>query len=382
MIFGMLPWQIDLSKIPLQEREKAVLEARKHPLPIPNIKVFELDEPMLNVLAKALSQDVDERFQNADEFIKAITGISSVQCTNYEKYEVNPQLQESTTKKSVKPKGNGFADVAGMEELKKRLQEEVIDLIRNPPKYKKLRVKIPNGILLYGPPGCGKTFIAEKFTEELGCNYIYAHCSDVASPYIHGGQEKIAALFQQARDNAPTVLFLDELDAMLADRSRHNNVSESGEVNEFLAQLNNSADDGVFVIGATNKPTLIDPAALRSGRFDIKVYVPAPSETEREALLRLALKDIAASDIDYSKLSSLTVGYVSKDIGVLVNKAALASAKDGKESIDMSAMLSAFERCKDELPSVSENELLNYEKVHKQFSSKKNNYRPIGFNTK
>lgn len=378
MIFGLLPWQIDLSKIPLNEREKVVLEARKHPLPIPNFKVFELDEPLLNIMAKALTQDVDERFQNADEFLSAITGVTTVQCSNYKKFDVVSQ-QKETPKQSAKPKGNGFADVAGMEELKKRLHEEVIDLIRNPEKYKKLRVQIPNGILLYGPPGCGKTFIAEKFAEELGCNYMYVHCSDVASPYIHGGQEKIAALFQQARENAPTVLFLDELDAMLTDRSRHNNVSESGEVNEFLAQLNNSADDGVFVIGATNKPTLIDPAALRSGRFDIKVYVPAPSKEEREALLRLSLKDIADPDVDYAKLSSLTEGYVSKDICVLVNKAALASAKEDKDSINMEAMLSAIEKCKDELPSISETELLGYEKVRKQFSSKKNNYRPVGF---
>lgn len=378
MIFGILPWQIDLSKIPFHEREKVVLEARKHPLPIPNFKIFELDEQMLNIMAKALTQDVDERFQNADEFLCAITGVTTVECSNYKKFDLVSQHKE-TPKQSAKPKGNGFADVAGMEDLKKRLHEEVIDLIRNPDKYKKLRVKIPNGILLYGPPGCGKTFIAEKFAEELGCNYMYVHCSDVASPYIHGGQEKIAALFQQARENAPTVLFLDELDAMLTDRSRHNNVSESGEVNEFLAQLNNSADDGVFVIGATNKPTLIDPAALRSGRLDIKVYVPAPSKEEREALLRLSLKDIADSDVDFDKLASLTTGYVSKDICVLVNKAALASAKDDKESISMAAMLTAIEKSKDELPSVSETELLGYEKIRKQFSSKKNNYRPVGF---
>lgn len=141
-----------------------------------------------------------------------------------------------------------------MSELKHRLNTEIIDLIKFPEKYKKLKVKIPNGMLLYGPPGCGKTFIAEKFAEELGCNYMYVHCSDVASPYIHGGQEKIAALFEQAKEDAPTILFLDELDAMIADRSRHTNVSEYGEVNEFLTHLNNCADNHIFVIGATNNP--------------------------------------------------------------------------------------------------------------------------------
>ena len=100
-------------------------------------------------------------------------------------------------------------------------------------------MSIPNGLLFYGPPGCGKTFFAERFAEEIGCNYMYVLCSDVASPYIHGGQEKIANLFEEARKNAPTILFLDEVEAMIMDRSKHNNVSEQGEVNEFLGQLNN-----------------------------------------------------------------------------------------------------------------------------------------------
>jgi len=379
MIFGIAPWQVDLSKVPMRDVEKVVLEARRTPLPIPDVKIFELDDNLLNVIAKSLNQDVDERFQSADEFLQALAGEITVQGSHYEKVSINPQPSKdiSTPKKNV---GKGFADVAGLDELKQRLQDEVIDLIKSPEKYKKLRVKIPNGILLYGPPGCGKTFIAEKFAEELGCNYMYVHCSDVASPYIHGGQEKIAALFQQAKENAPTVLFLDEIDAMLTDRSRHTNVSESGEVNEFLTQLNNCADEQVIVIGATNKPTAIDSAALRSGRMDIKMYVPAPSEAEREALLRLQLDGIAADDIDYSKLAKLTKGYVSKDICVLVNKAALISAKQDKESIAMKAMMDAIEYCKNELPSVSEAELLKHEQIRDKFESKKQARRPIGFN--
>jgi len=379
MIFGFLPWQVDLTKVPTREIEKVVLEARKTPLPIPDINVFELDDQLLNIIAKSLNQDVDERFQSADEFLKALTGEVIVQGGKYEKFDVSPKPAEEK-KVEKKRVGNGFADVAGLDMLKQRLQDEVIDLIKSPEKYKKLRVKIPNGILLYGPPGCGKTFIAEKFAEELGCNYMYVHCSDVASPYIHGGQEKIAALFQQARENAPTVLFLDEIDAMLTDRSRHTNVSESGEVNEFLTQLNNCADEQIIVVGATNKPTMIDPAALRTGRMDIKIYVPAPSEAEREALLRLQLKGIASNDIDYNKLAKLTKGYVSKDICVLVNKAALISAKQDKESIEMWAMMKAIETCKNELPSVSEEELLNHEQIRNKFESKKQTRRPIGFN--
>ena len=378
MVYGMQPWEIDLKDVPIKDREQLILSARQRPLPIPDIKVFELDERLINVIAKALMQDVDKRFQNADEFLKALGGEGSIVCSNFEKIDMSPAKAKPSEATTQEKKGNGFADVAGMDELKKRLNEEVIDIIKNPEKYKRLRVKIPNGILLYGPPGCGKTYIAEKFAEEVGCNYMYVHCSDVASPYIHGGQEKIAALFDKARENAPTVLFLDELDAMLADRSKHNNVSEYGEVNEFLTQLNNCADNHVFVIGATNNPKGIDSAALRSGRLDIKVYVPAPDESERIALFKLYLKDIVADDVDYELLAQKTDGYVSKDVCSLVNNAARETARADQEFISMQTLLDTIERYKNQFPSVSKDVLKQHEKLRDEFENHIDR-KPIGF---
>ena len=378
MVYGMQPWEIDLKDVPIKDREQLILSARQRPLPIPDIKVFELDERLINVIAKALMQDVDKRFQNADEFLKALGGEGSIVCSNFEKIDMSPAKAKPSEATTQEKKGNGFADVAGMDELKKRLNEEVIDIIKNPEKYKRLRVKIPNGILLYGPPGCGKTYIAEKFAEEVGCNYMYVHCSDVASPYIHGGQEKIAALFDKARENAPTVLFLDELDAMLADRSKHNNVSEYGEVNEFLTQLNNCADNHVFVIGATNNPKGIDSAALRSGRLDIKVYVPAPDESERIALFKLYLKDIVADDVDYELLAQKTDGYVSKDVCSLINNAARETARADQEFISMQTLLDTIERYKNQFPSVSKDVLKQHEKLRDEFENHIDR-KPIGF---
>jgi transitional endoplasmic reticulum ATPase len=378
MVYGMQPWEVDLKDVPVKDREQIILSARKRPLPIPDIKVFEMDEQLINVIAKSLMQDVDKRFQNADEFLKALGGESSIVCSNFEKIDMSPAKTKPSEATMQKKKGNGFADVAGMDELKKRLNEEVIDIIKNPEKYKRLRVKIPNGILLYGPPGCGKTYIAEKFAEEVGCNYMYVHCSDVASPYIHGGQEKIAALFDKARENAPTVLFLDELDAMLADRSKHNNVSEYGEVNEFLTQLNNCADNHVFVIGATNNPKGIDSAALRSGRLDIKVYVPAPDESERIALFKLYLKDIVADDVDYELLAQKTDGYVSKDVCSLVNNAARETARADQEFISMETLLDTIERYKNQFPSVSKDVLKQHERLREEFENHIDR-KPVGF---
>jgi len=378
MIYGMQPWEVALKDVPVKEREQVILAARQKPLPIPDVKVFEMDEQLINVIAKALMQDVDKRFQNADEFLKALGGESSIVCSNFEKFDITPAKTKESEATKPEKKGNGFADVAGMDELKKRLNEEVIDIIKNPEKYKRLRVKIPNGILLYGPPGCGKTYIAEKFAEEVGCNYMYVHCSDVASPYIHGGQEKIAALFEKARENAPTVLFLDELDAMLADRSRHNNVSEYGEVNEFLTQLNNCADNHVFVIGATNNPKGIDSAALRSGRLDIKVYVPAPDESERIALFKLYLKDIVADDVDYDLLAQKTDGYVSKDVCSLINNAARETARVDLEYISMQTLLDTIEKYKNQFPSVSKDVLKQHERLREEFESHIDR-KPVGF---
>lgn len=379
LLFGTLPWYVDLSKVPTQDRIARVIEERKSPLKIPNLNIFELDDNFLNIVAKAVSQDVDERFQNVNEFLRALNGESEVPKASYIKVDVTG-VSPKDEKRTKIEKGNGFADVAGLDELKYRLNTEVIDLIKFPEKYKKLKVKIPNGMLLYGPPGCGKTFIVEKFAEELGCNYMYVHCSDVASPYIHGGQEKIAAVFEQAKENAPTIIFLDELDAMIADRSRHTNVSEYGEVNEFLTRLNNCADDQVFVIGATNNPKAIDPAALRTGRLDIKMYIPAPDEKNRKLLFELFLKDISDESIDYDELVKRSVGFVSKDISTLVNRAAILTAQADKDKISMDALITALEKSKGELPSVSANILKQHEQIRMEFEGGKNNERPrIGF---
>jgi len=378
LLYGIYPWYVDISNIKMDLREKVLFAERQNPLKIPNINIFELDETMLKVIAKSLNQDVDKRFQSADEFLLALNGEVEIEDANFEKVDVEGATVPKEKTVVNKKKGNGFEDVAGMEDLKQRLRTEVIDIINNPDKYRKLRVKIPNGILLYGPPGCGKTYIAEKFAEEIGCNYMYVHCSDVASPYIHGGQEKIAALFEKARENAPTVLFLDELDAMIADRSRHNNVSEYGEVNEFLTQLNNCADNHVFVIGATNNPKGIDSAALRSGRLDIKVYVPAPDVSERIALFKLYLKDIVTGDVNYELLAEKTEGYVSRDVCSLINNAARETAQSNLDLINMQTLLNCIEKYKKQFPSVSKDVLKQHEQLREEFEGHIDR-KPIGF---
>ena len=199
-----------------------------------------------------------------------------------------------------------------------------------------------HNFIMIGAPGCGKTFIAERFAEQASYNYQYVKSSDLASTYLHGSQEKIASLFDEARKNAPTILCFDEFDALVPRRDDINNASQSAEVNEFLSQLNNCGKDGVFVIATTNRPDKIDSAILRTGRIDYMIYVPIPDEKAREAMFRLALKNKPIdNDIDYTYLSQNTDGYLSSDISAIVYDAARMAFRE-KVPISMSLLKNAL----------------------------------------
>lgn len=372
MIFGVLPWYIDISNYQKEDQVRAILSRKCSPLRVPSMDIFELDEQLLNIMAKAMSQDITERFQSTEEFIQAIDG----------KVKIEPPKQsirsdKEKTKKTKKP-GNGFADIAGMDELKKRMENDVIKLLKNPQKAEDLGLTIPNGILLYGPPGCGKTFFAQKFAEEAGFNFMERNCSDVASPYIHGGQDKIAAMFEEARENAPTILFLDEVDALITDRSRHTNVSEQGEVNVFLTQLNNCGEDNVLVIAATNNPDLIDKAALRSGRLEYHYYIPLPDKNIRREIFKIeAKKRKVELGIDYDKLADMTENFTSSDITFIMKDAGrIINEQDGSEITQ-----SAIEEAISKRNPVSDKTIKEFESLKNKFEGKSNAERPkIGFN--
>lgn len=383
LLFGIPPYFLDMSDLQ-SDRDAmadAIIEKRRGPLTIPaaNINMFNLDEQLINIMAKATASNVDDRFQTADEFIKALKGEIKVDVGYRKKSNSsasNAKAKTKSTGMNIKH-GNGFADVAGMQQLKEQLQSDVIDLLQNPERAKELGIDLPNGLLFYGPPGCGKTYFAEKFAEELKCNYLYVKCSDVASPYIHGGQEKIAAIFDQARENAPSILFLDEVDAMIASRSKHDNVSMSGEVNEFLAQINNCGQDGVIVIAATNNPKSIDEAALRAGRLELKYYIPQPDAETRKALFEINLKRRAVDfGIDYDKLASLTENYVSADIKLIVDQAARLVFRRKMEHITMEVLQEAIKATK---PSLTKDEIKKHEAIRDEFEGRKSERPRIGF---
>lgn len=226
-------------------------------------------------------------------------------------------------------RSGGFADVAGMEALKSRLMDEVVWPLTNRAKASRYRITPPNGMLLYGPPGCGKTFFAQKFAEETGFSFKMVHPSDIGGVFIHQTQGKVAELFEEARNGAPCIICFDEIDAMVPRRTSTPGIEyQNTEVNEFLVQMNNCGEKGIFVIGTTNNRDLVDPAALRTGRLDYHVEIPFPGRVQREQLFRVCLKGRPVEeDIDCGALAEVTDGLTASDIAFVVNKAALAAAK-------------------------------------------------------
>lgn len=258
------------------------------------------------------------------EFIGIIRNI-------YLKEEI-PQIKESLLQRK------GFECVAGMESLKQTLTADVINPLTNPESFERFKVSIPNGIILYGPPGCGKTFIVRKLAEELNYNFMEVKHSDLATPYIHGAVGNIGKYFEIAKQNAPTVLFFDEISGLLPNRTNlmDGSTHKEEEINEFLVQLNDAADKKILVVGATNYIDRIDPAVLRPGRFDKKIYVSPPDIEARTALFKISLANRPHDkNIDYDHLAKITEGYSCADIiEGFVESASRMAANLNKKEID------------------------------------------------
>ena len=371
LLEGLPPWFVEISKYKSDKisLEDAVLEKRKKPLRFENTT----DAHTQNIITKALQSNTDHRFRSVKEFIQAVNGELEVQQLSSSHKASKPKLKE------IK-KGQGFLAIAGMQRLKDTIQLDVIDALNEKEKYAEYGLTIPNGMLLYGPPGCGKTFFAERMAEEIGFNFYKIKPSDIQSKFVNASQENIKNLFDEARENAPSIIFIDELDAVVPNRNNSNvNHMNTSAVNEFLAQMNNCGDDGLFVIGATNRPNSIDPAILRAGRLDKVVYLPPPDFEARELMFKLYLeKRPREVGLDYGELAKATENYVSSDIKFLCDE---ASRKALKVNSRISKVI-LLDTIKNNKPSVSLKELHSYKaiKVKLEGLSENNNDRPrIGF---
>ncbi|RIV31535.1 AAA family ATPase [Flagellimonas lutimaris] len=370
LLEGLPPWFVDIPKYGLDQvkLENIVLEERRKPLRFTRVK----DVATKSILRKALNSDTENRFKTASAFIEAMNGellVEPLHATNGKK-----------TKKKMSKKGKGFGAIAGMQPLKDMVQLDVIDALTQKERYASYGLTIPNGMLLYGPPGCGKTYFAERMAEEIGFDFYQIKPSDIQSKWVNASQENIKNLFEEARQHAPSLIFIDELDAVVPNRDdsgiSHMNTSV---VNEMLAQMNNCGEDGLFIVAATNRPLKIDPAILRSGRLDRVIYLPPPDLEARKKMFELYLeKRPREVGINFLKIAKATDKYVSSDIKFLCDEAARIALKSSAR-ISEEILLKTIKANK---PSINERELKSYLDIKAKMEGIKDNNsdRPrIGF---
>lgn len=242
-----------------------------------------------------------------------------------------------------------FADVAGLDEAKEEVKE-IVDFLKNPSKFTKLGGKIPKGALLVGPPGTGKTLLAKAVAGEAGVPFFSLSGSDFVEMFVGVGAARVRDLFKQAKEKAPCIVFIDEIDAIGRSRGRGQmpgaNDERENTLNSLLVEMDGFAtDSGVIILAATNRPDVLDSALLRPGRFDRQISIDKPDIVGREAIFKVHLKPIKLDPtVDAKKLSAQTPGFAGAEIANVCNEAALIAARRDKKAVDMQDFQDAIDR--------------------------------------
>jgi cell division protease FtsH len=262
-----------------------------------------------------------------------------------------------------------FDDVAGVDEAKDELAE-IVDFLKDPGKFQKLGGKIPKGALLVGPPGTGKTLLARAVAGEAGVPFFTISGSDFVEMFVGVGASRVRDMFEQAKKNAPCIIFIDEIDAV----GRHRGAGLGGgndereqTLNQLLVEMDGfEANEGIILIAATNRPDVLDPALLRPGRFDRQVVVPNPDVGGREKIIRVHMRNVPLSaDVDVRTLARGTPGFSGADLANLVNEAALAAARRNKRMVSMYD----FEHAKDKVMMGAERKSMAMSDVEKRLTA-------------
>ncbi len=250
-----------------------------------------------------------------------------------EKY--NSYAHDGFTQTIIKPttSKHKFSDIAGISEVKEELQE-IVDFLKNSSRYKKFGITLPRGVLLVGPPGVGKTLIAKAVAGEADVPFFYQSGASFVQIYVGMGAKRVRELFSYAKSNAPSIIFIDEIDAVGKARGGMRNDERESTLNELLTQMDGFEDSsGVIVIGATNKIDVIDEALLRSGRFDRRVFIPMPDMADRVKILNIYLKG-KPFEGDVQNIAKMSVGFSGAALATLVNEAAINALRENREVVN------------------------------------------------
>ena len=271
-----------------------------------------------------------------------------------------------------KETGVTFADVAGEDEAKESLVE-IVDFLHNPQKYSKIGAKLPKGALLVGPPGTGKTLLAKAVAGEAHVPFYSLSGSDFVEMFVGVGASRVRDLFKQAQQSAPCIIFIDEIDAI--GRSRDSRMGGNDEREQTLNQLLSEMDGfdsskGLLVLGATNRPEILDPALLRPGRFDRRVIVDKPDLKGRVNILKVHSKDVRLDEtVDFEEIALATSGAVGADLANMMNEAAINAVKNGRQAVSQKDLFEAVELVlvgkekKDRILSKEERRIVSYHEV-------------------
>lgn len=290
------------------------------------------------------------------------------------KESTNTNNDDSDVIEVIKPTTT-FKDIAGISDVKVEL-EEIVEFLHNPKKYYDKGVKLPKGVLLYGPPGVGKTLMAKAVAGEADVPFFYQSGASFVQIYVGMGAKRVRELFAKAKSNAPSIIFIDEIDAIGKSRGTSTNDERESTLNELLTQMDGfEGENGVIVIAATNKIDVLDEALLRAGRFDRRVHIGLPNINDRKEILKLYLKGIKNS-LDIESLAKELSGFSSASISTLINEAMLNMIKNGEEILSSEYINIAKEKLefgKKEKFVLNENEkeILSIYQASKFFITKK-----------
>ena len=336
LIFGKSPWEmVDLRTFngDKQKIADAVKKARKQDLVLETDEV-KLPDYMKAILQKALAKKPEDRFASAGEFAQDL--IEQVMPELAKKMEDNEQNACAEEEGQVnagpvitfkKGSGSGFDNVTGRDELKEQLRKEVLFALQNPEKAKAYKLPAINGVLLYGPPGCGKSLVLQSFAEELGFNYSIIKGVEMGHIYQEGVLDNLQRIFDAAEIKAPFVLCFDEIEFIAPNPNAEGEESNiTPQISAFFSMLNDCSKKGILVVATTNRPDLIDQAIMRVGCFDRVFFVPQPDREARKDIFMDHLKDRPCEELDFDELARLSDDFNAGDITEAVNEAAMTAA--------------------------------------------------------